>query len=425
MSFLKKMFSKKDPVEELRQLHARQDWAGFLSTVKRLDRDELDENLQTEITAWENEAGDALATINLEEGAWAQKSGNLLRAREDYQLAIEQASSTELRERAEQALASLDRGELPSEVAEADDGPAVHAGCNSNCTTTAGPVVTHGDMDLDEETRMELLLATMLPELAERYLAAGPEFRQAWLATQEGEEKQAMELLSKVPEAERNALFLFERGALLARSGQHQKARQDLQAALTIEPDLFPAFDTLADVLIAAGQIGELEKSLKLNLAAERFVGYCWARLAELHVQRRELEPALAAGLKALDEGILDPGLITLCAQLLEQKERFDEAEALLTRMPAGGCGGGVHPMLAEFWLRRQKNLDQALESFKGAMRQERDNPRWLLRIAQVYLAKGWRKEAAEQVERLIQQRDLPEEIRAEVKFVADQLQKS
>jgi tetratricopeptide (TPR) repeat protein len=425
MSFLKKMFGKKDPVEEMRQLHARQDWAGLLSTAKRLDRDELDENLQTEIAAWENEAGDALATINLEEGAWAQKSGNLMRAREDYQLSIEQARSVELRERAEQALVSLDRGELPPEVAEADDGSAVHAGCNSGCTTAAGPVVTGENMDLDEETRMELLLATMLPELAERYLAAGPEFRQAWLATQEGEEKQAMDLLSKVPEAERNALFLFERGALMARSGQHKKARQDLQAALTIEPDLFPAFDTLADVLIAAGQIGELEKSLKLNLAAERFVGYCWARLADLHVQRRELEPALAAGLKALDEGILDPGLITLCAQLLEQKERFDEAEALLTRMPTGGCGGGAHPILAEFWLRRQKNLNQALESFKGAMRQERDNPRWLLRIAQVYLAKGWRKEAAEQIERLIQQRDLPEEIRAEVKFVADQLQKS
>jgi hypothetical protein len=58
-------------------------------------------------------------------------------------------------------------------------------------------------------------------------------------------------------------------------------------------------------------------------------------------------------------------------------------------------------------------------------MRQERDNPRWLLRISQVYLAKGWRKEAAEQVERLMRQGDLPEQIRAEVKSVADQLQKS
>jgi len=93
--------------------------------------------------------------------------------------------------------------------------------------------------------------------------------------------------------------------------------------------------------------------------------------------------------------------------------------------MPGGGCGGGVHPLLAEFWLRRDQNLDQALESFKSAMRQERDNPRWLLRIAQVYLAKGWRKEAAEQVERLMRQGDLSEQIRSEVKSVADQLQKS
>ena len=424
MSFLKKMFGKKDPVEEMRQLHTQQDWAGLLIVAKRVDRNDLDEDLQSEITGWENEAGDALATINLEEGAWAQKSGNLMRARDDYQLATEQARSTELRERVEQALASLDRGELPQE-STVDDGSALHAGCSS-CTTAAGPPVAPEEMDLDEETRMELLLATMEPEMAERYMTAGLQFRKAWLAVQEGEEKQALELLSEVPEAERNALFLFERGALMARSGQNKKARQDLQAALTIEPNLFPAFDTLAKVLITTKQINELEKLLKQNLAADRFVGYCWGRLAEQHAQRREFEPALAAGLKAVDEGLMDPNLILLCAQLLEKTERFDEAEALLMRMPASaGCKGGAHPMLAEFWLRRGQNLDQALESFKGAMRQELDNPRWLLRVSQVYLAKGWHKEAAEQVERLMQQRDMPEQIRAEVKSVADQLQKS
>ena len=263
----------------------------------------------------------------------------------------------------------------------------------------------------------------MPAELAERYMTAGMEFRQAWLAVQDSEDKRAMELLAKVPEAERNALFLFERGALMIRAGKLKKAHQDLQAALTAEPDLFPAFDALVDVLAATGRIDEMESALKQNLAAERIVGYSWARLSELHAQRRELEPALAAGLKALDEGVVDPGLISLCAQLLEQAERFDEAEDLLMRMPGGGCGGGAHPLLAEFWLRRGKNLDRALESFKGAMRQERDNPRWLLRISQVYLAKGWRKESSEQVQRLMSQGELPEELRAEVKEVADQLQ--
>ena len=424
MSFLKKMFSKKDPVEEMRQLFTRQDWAGVLSAAKSLDRVEMEDALIAEVGKWEEQAGDALAKINLEEGTWAQKSGNLLRAREDYQLAIGQARSVELRQSAEEALIALERGELPKEKEpETMESPAIHAGCSSGCSTATGPDVDPQEMDLDEEARLELLLATMPAELAERYKTAGVEFRQAWLAVQNGEDKRAMELLAKVPDAERNALFLFERGVLMFRAGQLKKAHQDLQAALTVEPDLFPAFDSLVDVLVSTGRIDELESALKQNLSVDRFVGYSWARLAELHAQRRELEPALAAGLKALDEGVADPGLITLCAQLQEQAERFDEAEDLLMRLPGGGCGGGAHPLLAEFWLRRGKDLDRALEAFKGAMRQERDNPRWLLRISQVYLAKGWRKEASEQVQRLMSQGELPEEIRAEVKDVADRLQ--
>ncbi len=423
MSFLKKMFGKKDPVEEMRQMVSRQDWAGLLSAAKRLDRTELDATLLTEINSWEDQAGDALAKINLEEGLWAQKSGNLLRAREDYQLAIEQARSTGLRKSAEKALADLERGDLPKQEADVSESPAIHAGCNSACSTSSDPQLTAEEMDLDKEARLELLLATMPAELADRYLSAGTEFRQAWLAVQDGEDKQALELLTKVPQAQRNALFLFERGALMIRAGQLKKAYQDLQAALTLEPDFFPAFEALVEVLAATGRIDELERALKETLSAERFVGYSWARLAELHAQRRELEPALAAGLKAIDEGIVDPGLISLCAQLMERSERFDDAEALLMRMPAGGCGGGAHPLLAEFWLRRGKNLDRALESFKGALRQERDNPRWLLRISQVYLAKGWRKEAAEQLQRLMSQKQLPEEIRAEIKTLADKLQ--
>ena len=224
MSFLKKMFAKKDPVDELRQLHARQDWAGLLTVAKKLDRSELAADLLAEINGWENQAGDALAAVNLDEGAWAQQSGNLLRAREDFQLAIEQARSAELRQRAEQALAALERGELPRQAAADDDGPAIHAGCNSSCSTPAGPAAAPQEIDLDEEGRLELLLATLPAELAQRYLAAGVEFRQAWLAAQDGDEEQALALLQQVPDAERNALFLFERGALMARSGQHNNA---------------------------------------------------------------------------------------------------------------------------------------------------------------------------------------------------------
>ena len=44
-------------------------------------------------------------------------------------------------------------------------------------------------------------------------------------------------------------------------------------------------------------------------------------------------------------------------------------------------------------------------------------------KLAQSYLAKGWHKDAAAQIERLMRQEDLPEQIRAEVKAVMDQMQ--
>ncbi len=372
------------------------------------------------MTTLEHEAGDALASLNIDEGLWAHKSGNLLRAREDFQLAIEQARSEKVRKRAEQALFALEQGDLPTDETESEEPATRGTGCNT-CSPAVSPDEDAGT-DLDEDTRMELLLAPMEPALAERYLAAGKEFRKAWLATQDGDEKLALKLFAEVPNDERNALFLFEKGSLLARSGQTRQARKELQAALTLEPDLFPAFDALVEVLLAGNQTDKLEKLLKQNIAEQRFVGYCWARMAEIDATRGKLEPALAAGLKAVEEGIADPALFVLCSQLLERQERYDEAEALLKRLPGKGCGGGVHPMLAEYWLRRNQQLNKALESFKGAMREERDNPRWLLRIAQVYFAKGWQKEATKQVEQLMQYGNLPEPFRSETKLLADQL---
>ena len=300
MSFLKKMFGKQNPIDEMRQCHARQDWAGVLNIAGQIDRDEFDAATVAEISRWQDQAGDTLAAMNLDEGLWAQKTGNLLRAREDFQLAIEQSRSGQLRERAEQALAALERGELPPDEPLADESPALHVGCNS-CAPAAEAGADGIDAQLDEETRMELLLATMPTNLAERYLAAGAEFRQAWLAAQDGDEKHALELLGKVPAAEQNALFFLERGVLMLRSGHPKKACLDLQAALAEEPDLFPAYDALTDVLIAEGRSDELQKSLKQHIAEKRFVGFCWAKLAELHAQHGELEPALAAGLEALD----------------------------------------------------------------------------------------------------------------------------
>ena len=115
--------------------------------------------------------------------------------------------------------------------------------------------------------------------------------------------------------------------------------------------------------------------------------------MALLHYRKGDFPAAASLGEQALAMGSREPQTILLTAHLLETAGNVNAAEGILGRLEGGGCGGGGPVALAEFWLRHNRNLDKALESFKAAFRQEGDNPRWALRIGQVYLAKGWKKE--------------------------------
>lgn len=413
MSLFKSLFGKSDPVAELDKLHQRREWAALLAAAKRLDHANLPTAVQEQVVAWTNTAGDQLALLNLAEGEGALRLGNHLKAREHLHLALEQASSAPLRERATQLLA----GNSPAMVTSA---AAAAAGCGSSCGTECGPSpgVAAAD-ELDAGGRMELLLATLPEELAVQYGAAGPAFLQAWLAAQEGDDERAMALFASVPEAERGPLFCAERGVVLARGGEAAQAEADLRAALRAFPELFHPFDALITLLAVTRRHAELETLLRETLAEGRFAGYCWARLAQIEAGRGNVDAAVAACAAALAEGEIDPATIAHCAQLQESAGRQVEAETLLTRLPSGGCGGGAHPLLAEFWLRHGQHLDRALESFKSVLRHEPDNPRWLLRIAQVYIAKGWRKDAVGPIESLLARGGLPEELAEEVRAAA------
>jgi tetratricopeptide (TPR) repeat protein len=419
MSLLKSLFGKSDPVTELEKLYVRREWAALLAGLKRLERGALSPEMLSRLVAWEAEAGDRLAELNLDEGEGALRTGNLLKAREHLHLAAAQASSVVLRERAGALLARLDGGSPVAAQVEA----GAAAGCDSGCATTCAPTGSPGgDDELDDAARLELLLATLPNELARRYAAAGDTFLKAWLAAQEGDDAQAQVLFESVPEMQRGPLFHAERGVVLARTGSAEAAENDLRTALAEIPELFHPFGALVTLLAMTRRHAELEQLLRQAIHEGRFVGYCWARLAQLEAGRGNVAAAVAACDQALAEGEIDQATIVLCARLHEQAGDQAAAEALFTRLPSGGCGGGAHPMLAEFWLRHGKNLDRALESFKGAMRHELDNPRWLLRIAQVYIAKGWKKDAKGPIESLLSRGGLPENLASEVRAAAEAL---
>lgn len=420
MSLFGKLFGKSDPLAELARLYARGEWAALLSAARRLERSALSAEVQDQVAGWEAEAGDRLAGLNIAEGEGALRLGNLLKAREHLQLAAGQARTADLAKRAADLLTSLDGAAPAGKVRQ----PEAAAGCGSGCGPTCAPAANAGDEldEIDATGRLELLLSTLPAELAESYAASGEAFLKAWLAAQEGDDQLALKLFEAVPTAERGILFRAERGVVLARNGQAKAAEADLRAALSAYPELFHPFDALVTLLAVSRRWADLEKLLRQALAEERFTGYCWSRLAQLEAGRGNAKEAVTACELALNQGELDPATVVVCAGLHEQAGDQVAAEALFSRLPAGGCGGGAHPMLAEFWLRHGKNLNRALESFKGALRSEPDNPRWLLRIAQVYIAKGWRKDAVGPIESLLSRGGLSAELAAEVQAAAEAL---
>ncbi len=420
MSLLKRIFGQRPPLEQLRQFAAQENWAAVFIAVRKIDRAGLAAPEQEEVAALEEHAGDKLAELNLDEGAGEARIGNLLRARDHFQLACEQARSAALRQRSEAALVKLDRGDLEP---DGKSSTRAAAACGSGCSTPRDLKAEAFDgAELDDEVRFEVLLATLPEDLAERYLAAGDTFRRAWLASHEEDPAHALELLELVPAVERDALFYCERGNLKARNRDLPGALTDLHKAMVDDPYLFVALSTTVDLLVGSGHLDTAEQLLRKGLAEERFQTYCQANLAQVMAHRGDEGAALEFAGQALAAGSADPPTVQLCAKILEQRERFAEAEAMLGRLPASGCGGGAHPLLAEFWLRRNKNLDQALEIFKGTLRQDPDNPRWLLRIAQTDLARGWKNEAAEQLDRLLAHVGLTDELRIEVQTTAEQL---
>ena len=426
MSLLKKFFGQRDPLTQTRQFSAQGNWAAAFIEVKKIDRATLSPQELEEVAALEVRAGDKLAELNLAEGEGEMQNGNLLRAREHFQLACEQAQSPELVRQVDASLAGLEQGNAGRRQSAPVGQPAADSGgCGPACGPHGRVAAAYAGDDLDEETHFEVLLATLPEPLAKRYLAAGDAFRRAWLASHQEDPRPALELLEEVPEAERDGLFYSERGSLRGRSRDLQGALADLRRAMTDEPDLFTAMNATVDLLVGSGQHDEAERLLRKTLAEQRFPGYCRATLAQLLAHRGQEDDALELAGQALGDGYADPAAVQLCAAILEKKERFSEAEAMLAKLPGGGCSGGGHPLLAEFWLRREKNLDKALEMFKGALLQEPGNLLWRLRIAQTYMARGWKSEAAEQLDRLLAHDDLTRELRSEVQTAADQLRQA
>lgn len=414
MSLLRKIFGGGDPLEPLRRSSRQKAWADVLARGESLDPDRLDPSGREEFDKLMHEAGDALAELNLFEAEASLRGGNKDRATEHLALAAAQARSLEIQKRISERRGSF--GAPSTAPAPVPVAAPAHSCCPSGCGSGGGHSSEMNEKDLEESVRMELIVTAYPPEWTRRYTALHGHLRRAVLLAHEGKDGEALDAFDQVPTADRDDLFHFERGGVLARRGDGDRARQDLENAVALNPEHLLARETLIDLDFGRGDLDSAEKRLKVLLERGEAPGFACGRLAVIEASRGNLDAALAHGRQALAYES-DPQVVVLTASLLERGGNIGEAEAVLGKLPTGGCGGHNVP-LAEFWVRHGKNLEKALSALQGALRHEPDNPRWRVRIAQAYHAQGRRGEAEHLLSQALNTPSLDAEMRQEAEAV-------
>lgn len=390
MGLFGRLFGATPTLEKFDKAYSQGEWASVLSLAEGLP--ELSEEDRLRVDERVRHAGDRLARINLEQAEASLRGEDRLRAEEHLALVFEQASDEAIRSAAEDLRKQLNEVE-PTPISDVSD----CASCSSaHAVSHAAPAVLQDENQLAAEESWELTLAALPENWVDAYAALEETERQAVLLAHAGDDQAALDLFERRPEPEWNLVVRYEVAALCLRLNDLVRGATLLEDLLQTAPDHDLAIRLAIDLLMQGGDLPWLEPLLEENVASGIHVGLCRAGLARMAAIRGDVDSLIAQGRASLAAGHADPEVIIWLASALERQGEIDEAEQLLGRLAGSGCSGGAHPLLGEFWLRQQKQPDKALESFKGAARQEPDNPRWVLRIAQAYLLKGWRKEAVD-----------------------------
>lgn len=415
MGLLGKIFGARSGLDRMRRALEQKDYTAVL----HLGEDLLAAGEESvEIVSLMDAASDGLAQLNLVESERFLQAGDTARAQEHLQLALQQARSSE---RIAQVEALLSADDSSVSYSPEDDMPGEGAASSSSCGGCS-PALYAADLaaeDLpDLQAQFELILASYPPEMQHRYLSHSEIFQQAFLSVHSEDDDQALPLWLKIPAAEHDDLYFFELGSLYARQGEIDKGLHFLLQAHKAAPENILVVDAVVGLLLEKGDIEQAQSLLQQQLEVEGQQGFCFARLCEVHLMLQDPTSALAAAQKALQAGYAETGFVVLAASLYEQHGQARAAETLLSGLPGGGCGGGINLHLAEFWLRQRQELGKVLDAFNGACRQEPDNPRWQLRVAQTYLARNWRKQGLELLKRVVGDPRLEDALR----FEAEQL---
>ncbi|MBJ6723872.1 tetratricopeptide repeat protein [Geomesophilobacter sediminis] len=278
-------------------------------------------------------ACDRLAELNLHEGSRSLTAGDIMKAQEHFQLAINFAVDTQVREAAQKALreAAVAKPAQPAKKAEA----AGHS-CASSCSS-CGP--GHHDApeeipepDLDDEDRFHIMVGPLPGDLPERYAAMGKEFAKAYLAIHDGDDATALPILEKMRLSGENDIVMYELALIMYRSRRGSESHYLVEQALRINPTNPLCHLARVQMAIDGGNfhlaVGHLKKMRELDVLADQAL----IMLGDLYIGSGDRQTAMEYLSQALDIQTVAKAAAEKLVPLLSEAGRTQEAQYLVKR---------------------------------------------------------------------------------------------
>ncbi|WP_298436567.1 tetratricopeptide repeat protein [Geobacter sp.] len=338
--FIRKLFRKGH--ESYREKGEKLLAAGRVAEARSLFQDALEslpsdcpgrEAVETQLRERIALAGNRLAELNLEEARHALKSGEIVKAEEHLNLALDLAEDVTIREKAEKILAATS-GDEPHEH-------GIHAGAGcSGCHGTScqpGESATFSSHGLIDSDRFELLVRPLPGDLPERYLDLGKEFAEGYLAADAGDTATARAVYEDLLSRGENDILRYEVALLDHRAGDMERCERQLRRALELN-DANPLCNlVLVQLLGENGRFAEaiphLQGMVERNILPEQAEMY----LGDIHHAQGD-NPRAIEHYSRLLSGQYKREAAERLAGVLVECGRNDEAEFVAKQYLKGCC---------------------------------------------------------------------------------------
>ncbi len=346
MAFFKNLFGGKDPrsslqkgirlLSEGRYAEAR----GCLEdAAERLGGD--DGALRGEIAARQEEAGDALAGMNLEEAERCLDDGDVAKAHDHLELARRFAVAKSLRDRTVQLSRRLTAMTAVTDPADSTEQEGSCGSCSGGASSpgksSAEPQPAASDGHLSAEERFELMTAALPDDLPLRYRALGGRFAEAYLLSHDGDDEAAARILGSITIPASQDIILYELALIRHRLGEQRECEALLRQALRVNDRNSLCCLALVDLFAGTGRSEEALLLLDAMISGELLPAQALMIRGDLQEQLG-MEGEALEGYARLLETSYKKEAATKIIPILEKLGRGEEARRIFKQYIKGCC---------------------------------------------------------------------------------------